>query len=74
MLTVAAAAVSLTVPGPAFATNATQLAIALAVLGFFNGIVDVSQNAQAVVVERAYRRPIMAAFHALLSSAAWSPP
>lgn len=67
VLTVAAVAVSLSLPGPAFATNATQLAIALAVIGFFNGIVDVSQNAQAVVVERAYRRPIMAAFHAFFS-------
>lgn len=67
VLTVAAVAVSLSVPGPAFATSATQLAAALVVVGFFNGIVDVSQNAQAVVVERAYGRPIMAAFHAFFS-------
>ncbi|WP_456696811.1 MFS transporter [Aeromicrobium sp. P5_D10] len=67
VLTASAAAVSLAVPGPAFATNATQLVIALAVIGFFNGIVDVSQNAQAVVVEREYGRPIMSAFHAFFS-------
>lgn len=67
VLTAAAVAVSLSIPGPAFATNATQLAFALAVVGFFNGIVDVSQNAQAVVVEREYGRPIMSAFHAFFS-------
>lgn len=67
VLTAAAVAVSLSIPGPAFATNATQLVIALGVVGFFNGIVDVSQNAQAVVVEREYGRPIMSAFHAFFS-------
>lgn len=67
VLTAGAVAVSLCLPGPAFATNATQLAFALAVVGFFNGIVDVSQNAQAVVVEREYRRPIMSGFHAFFS-------
>lgn len=67
VLTIAAVAVSLAIPGPAFATNATQLVIALAVIGFFNGIVDVAQNAQAVVVERDYGRPIMSAFHAFFS-------
>lgn len=67
VLTVAAIALSLSVPGPGFATSATQLCLALAVVGFFNGIVDVSQNAQAVVVERAYGRPIMSAFHAFFS-------
>lgn len=67
VVTCAAVGVSLTVVGPAFATSATELAIALGILGFFNGIVDVAQNAQAVVVERAYRRPIMSAFHAFFS-------
>lgn len=67
VVTGAAVGVSLTVAGPAFATSAAELAVALAVLGFFNGIVDVAQNAQAVVVERAYRRPIMSAFHAFFS-------
>lgn len=67
VLTAAAVALSLSLPGPALATDATGLLVALAVVGFFNGIVDVSQNAQAVVVERAYGRPIMSAFHAFFS-------
>lgn len=67
VVTVAAVGVSLTVAGPAFAEDAAGLAVALAVLGFFNGIVDVAQNAQAVVVERVYARPIMSAFHAFFS-------
>ncbi|MCL3817699.1 MFS transporter [Aeromicrobium wangtongii] len=67
VVTFAAVALALAVPGPALATSGTQLAVALAVVGFFNGMVDVAQNAQAVVVERAYGRPIMSAFHALFS-------
>jgi MFS family permease len=67
VLTTAAAALAVTIPAPAFATNGLQLVLVLAVVGFFNGIVDVSQNAHAVVVERAYGRPIMAAFHAFFS-------
>ncbi|MGV9740367.1 MFS transporter [Nocardia farcinica] len=66
---VAAAAVvaALAVIGPGLATAPAGLAIALACFGFGNGALDVSMNAQAVHVERAYRRPIMSAFHALFS-------
>ncbi len=53
--------------GPAVATSVGALAVALAVLGAANGIVDVAQNAQAVEVERAYGRPIISAFHAFFS-------
>lgn len=67
VVTVAACALVLTVPGPGFATDATQLVVALGVLGFANGFIEVSMNSQAVVVERAYGRPIMAAFHAFFS-------
>ena len=35
------------------------LAVALGLLGAFNGVIDVAQNAQAVEVERAYGRPII---------------
>ena len=55
------------VSGPAWATGPVQLGLALAVFGFGNGALDVSMNAQAVEVERAYGRPIMAAFHGLFS-------
>ena len=67
VVTGAAVALALALPAPAVATSGLQLVLALAVVGFFNGIVDVAQNAQAVVVERAYGRPIMSAFHALFS-------
>ena len=53
--------------GPALAANTGQLAAALAVFGFVNGSLDVSMNAQAVAVERAYRRPIMSSFHGFFS-------
>ncbi|MFI6045387.1 MFS transporter [Nocardia sp. NPDC051321] len=66
---VAAAAIiaSVAVIGPGLATGPVALAIALACFGFGNGALDVSMNTQAVHVERAYGRPIMAAFHALFS-------
>jgi MFS family permease len=67
VVTAAAVALALSLPLPAFATSGLQLVLVLGVVGFFNGMVDVAQNAQAVVVERAYGRPIMSAFHALFS-------
>ncbi|MGW0177357.1 MFS transporter [Rhodococcus sp. NPDC003322] len=53
--------------GPALASDAVGLGVALAIFGFGNGALDVSMNSQAVHVERAYGRPIMSAFHALFS-------
>ncbi|GAA3439790.1 MFS transporter [Kutzneria kofuensis] len=67
-LTPAAAAtfaLSLTVPG--WLTSWWSLGLILIVMGFANGALDVSMNAHAVVVERGYDRPIMAAFHAMWS-------
>ncbi|MGY2119869.1 MFS transporter [Nocardia gipuzkoensis] len=58
---------SVAVVGPGLATGPVTLALALACFGLGNGALDVSMNTQAVLVERAYRRPIMAAFHALFS-------
>ena len=49
------------------ARSPEALAASLAVFGFANGALDVSMNAQAVAVERAYRRPIMSAFHGYFS-------
>src|SRR6266542_2284867 len=51
--------------GPGFADSWLALGLALALFGF--GAIDVAMTAQAVVVERAYPRPIMAAFHAMWS-------
>ncbi|TDO52711.1 sugar phosphate permease [Kribbella sp. VKM Ac-2527] len=53
--------------GPGLAENWWTLGFTLLFVGFGNGSLDVAMNAQAVVVERAYPRPIMAAFHAMWS-------
>ncbi|ONI79939.1 MFS transporter [Actinosynnema sp. ALI-1.44] len=53
--------------GPGLADSWWTLGLALIVFGFANGTIDVGMNAQAVVVERTYPRPIMAAFHAMWS-------
>ncbi|WP_406230489.1 MFS transporter [Nocardia sp. NBC_01009] len=52
---------------PLLATNAVTLAAGLALLGFTLGINEVAMNAQAVIVEQRYGRPIMSAFHAVYS-------
>lgn len=52
---------------PAVAPNLPLLLLSLVALGAANGSLDVSMNAQAVAVERDYRRPIMSSFHALWS-------
>ncbi|MEU0536048.1 MFS transporter [Amycolatopsis tolypomycina] len=52
---------------PGFADSWWALGLALIGFGFGNGAIDVGMNAHAVVVERAYPRPIMAAFHAMWS-------
>jgi MFS family permease len=53
--------------GPGLADSWWTLGLALVAVGFGNGSIDVAMNSQAVVVERAYPRPIMAAFHAMWS-------
>jgi MFS family permease len=53
--------------GPGLTHSWWTLGLTLMVLGFANGSLDVGMNAHAVVVERAYPRPIMAAFHAMWS-------
>ncbi|UOX90328.1 MFS transporter [Amycolatopsis sp. FBCC-B4732] len=52
---------------PGFADSWWTLGLGLVLFGFGNGAIDVGMNAHAVVVERAYPRPIMAAFHAMWS-------
>ena len=44
----------------------TLIALYIA-MGVATGMLDVAMNAQAVVIERAYNRPIMTSFHALFS-------
>lgn len=67
MVALAAGGVSVAVLGPGFAGGPVWLGSALAVFGLANGALDVSMNTQAVLVERAYGRPIMSAFHAMFS-------
>ena len=52
---------------PGFAVSAWVLAGALFLLGIGVGSTDVAMNAHAVDVERAYKRPIFSAFHAMWS-------
>ncbi|MFE6183941.1 MFS transporter [Streptomyces sp. NPDC056465] len=52
---------------PGLAEQPWVLGAALLIFGFGNGTLDVSMNAHAVQVERAYRRPVMSAFHATFS-------
>ncbi|SIS23681.1 MFS transporter [Williamsia sterculiae] len=65
--TVAALGLVGAVFGPAAATNLTGLTIGVVAFGFANGALDVSMNTQAVVVERAYRRPLLSSIHAYFS-------
>lgn len=51
----------------AFAGDGVVLTFAMTVFSFGMGLNDVGMNLQAVVVERAYGRPIMSAFHAFFS-------
>ncbi|MFF7732032.1 MFS transporter [Streptomyces sp. NPDC007984] len=52
---------------PALAPDPWTLAVALLVFGLCNGCLDVSMNAHAVHVEKAYGRPVMSGFHATFS-------
>jgi MFS family permease len=52
---------------PALAGGLAALTISLLLLGTIAGLLDVTMNAQAVAVERAYMRPIMSAFHGIWS-------
>ena len=52
---------------PGLAVGQWTLGAALLIFGIGNGLMDVSMNAHAVVVERHYQRPVMSAFHATWS-------
>ena len=52
---------------PALAHGLVALTAALVALGFVGGMLDVANNANAVVVERGYARPVMSSIHG-----AWS--
>ncbi|MZF85805.1 MFS transporter [Streptomyces sp. SID5643] len=52
---------------PGLANDPWTLGAALLVFGLSNGFLDVSMNAHAVYVEKAYGRPVMSGFHATFS-------
>jgi MFS family permease len=52
---------------PGLATNLPELMVALLVVGFSGGMLDVAQNGQGLRVEGAYGRPVMTSMHAYYS-------
>src|SRR4029434_3424904 len=62
-----AAALSAAVVLPLLTREVSSRAAVLGLLGACNGSLDVAMNAHGVLVEHAYRRPIMSSFHALFS-------
>ena len=61
----AAIGLCLALPLPVLSPTVPLLALSLLMLGACNGLLDVSINAQAVLVEQRYGRPIMSSFHGL---------
>jgi MFS family permease len=64
----AALALCLLLPMPVLAPDLGTLILALMLFGAANGMLDVSMNAQAVLVEDRYRRPILSSLHGLYST------
>lgn len=62
-----AATLSASLVLPVLAPGIASSAAALALLGASNATLDVAMNAQGVMVEDRYRRPIMSSFHAFFS-------
>ena len=65
--TLGSSMVGLLVALPAVAPTGLWAGAGLWVLGWFNGIMDVALNAQAVQIERELKRPILAALHGCFS-------
>ena len=55
------------VPLIPLAQNLLPLIVLYFLMGIVTGMLDVAMNAQAILVEREYKRPIMTSFHALFS-------
>lgn len=58
----------LLLPAPVVAPNLVCLIVALLLFGAGNGMLDVSMNAQAVLIEDCYRRPILSSLHGFYSA------
>lgn len=57
----------LLLPFPAFAPNFLTLGVALFALGIFGGALDVAMNAQGVLVQQRFGRPVFSSMHAAFS-------
>jgi hypothetical protein len=55
-------------PAPVVAPNFVTLVLALLLFGVANGMLDVSMNAQAVLIEDRHRRPILSSLHGVYST------
>jgi MFS family permease len=55
------------VPLIPFMQTISTLILLYLLMGIVTGMLDVAMNAQAVMIEREYRKPIMTSFHALFS-------
>lgn len=58
---------SIALPLLALSSDVITLAVALFFFGCGHGALDVAMNAQGVVVERAYGKPVMSSMHAMFS-------
>ena len=67
VMTVSAILLCLSLPLLATVSTAPHLAAALVAFGASIGALEVTMNIQAVIVERASRRPMMSGFHGLFS-------
>jgi fucose permease len=61
-------ALCLILPAPVVAPSLPMLTLALLIFGAANGMLDVSMNAQAVLIEDRYPRPILSSLHGLYSA------
>jgi hypothetical protein len=61
-------ALCLLLPLPVVSPNLATLILALLLFGAANGMLDVAMNAQAVLIEDHYRRPILSSLHGLYST------
>jgi fucose permease len=52
---------------PAYMPSLVTLALALLVFGMVHGTLNIAMNANAIEVQRAWKRPIMSSFHAVYS-------
>jgi len=64
---VAGIAMCAALAGPGLAGSLPALALSLALVGATSGLMDVAMNAHGALVERGYRRPVMASLHGLWS-------